>query len=230
MNNNVSIVVLTKNRPEYLSLCLNSIVGQKYNNLEYIVVDAGSDNSTLDLIHRYNSQIPLKVIPAGDCTIGAARQIGFKNSSGNVIAYIDSDVELPHDNWIEHMLEPFKYSHIVGVQTLAKCKETDHPMLKRVHSSFEYKYQTINKVNYEPVGFSHILIKKIAIADVNGFKDLNFREDTDLTTRIMGRGYSFAYLPDEKCYHYHVDGYKSYFNKLLRNKYRGALCSLRGIK
>lgn len=230
MNHKVSIVVVTKNRPKYLSLCLDSIVNQTYSNLEYIIVDSDSNVETLELILSYNSKIPIKLIAAGKCTIGAARQIGFKESTGDIIAYIDSDVELPHENWIEHMLEPFKYSHIDGVQTLAKSKETDHPMLKKVHSSFEYKHQLINSDNYEPVGTSHILIRKSCIADVNGFKDISFREDTDLTRRIMNRGGSFMYLPDEKCYHYHVDSYKSYIQKTLRNKYRGALCMLRGIK
>jgi len=230
MNYKVSVVVLTKNRPQYLKLCLDSIVKQKYNNLECLVIDSNSDKNTLDIIESYYSKIPLQIFHVGDCTIGAARQAGFKHSSGDIIAYIDSDVELPHEHWIEHMLKPFKYSHIVGVQTLAKYKVTDHPMLKRVHSSFEYKNQTINKINYEPVGFSHILIKKMVIADVNGFKDINFREDTDLTLRIMNRGYSFTYLPDEKCYHYHVNGYQSFLIKKIRNKIQGAFCLLRGIK
>jgi glycosyltransferase involved in cell wall biosynthesis len=230
MNHTVSIVVVTKNRPQYLKLCLDSIANQTYPNLEYIVVDSNSDVETLNIISSYQSKIPIRYIQAGECTIGAARQIGFKKSSGNIIAYIDSDVELPHKQWIEHMLKPFKYSHIAGVQTLAKNKNTDHPMLKKVHSSFEYKHRLINADHYEPVGTSHILIRKDCIADAGGFKDISFKEDTDLTSRIMDRGMSFMYLPEEKCYHYHVDGYRSYIKKEFRNKYRGALCLLRGIK
>ena len=230
MKHKVSIVVVTKNRPEYLDLCLNSICIQKYDNLEYIIVDGNSNEETLKLINSYEYNIPLIFIHAGECTIGTARQIGFKTSSGDIIAYVDSDVELPHEHWVEHMLKPFKQHYIAGVQTLAKNKDTDHPMLKRVHSSFEYKNRLININNYEPVGTSHILIRKTAIADAGGFKDISFREDTDMTRRIMQRGLMFMYLPNEKCYHYHVDGYKSYLHKTIRNYYKGAMCTLRGIK
>ncbi|NOR48841.1 MAG: glycosyltransferase [Methanosarcinaceae archaeon] len=230
MNHKVSIVVLTKNRPRYLKLCLDSIVKQTYDNLEYTVIDSNSNKETLDLINSYKSKIPLELFYAGECTIGKARQIGFKMSTGDIIAYIDSDVELPHEKWIEHMLKPFKCSHIAGVQTLAKYHDTDHPALKRIHSSFEYKSQTVDIDHYEPVGTSHILIRKVAIANVDGFKDINFKEDTDLTYRIMMQGHPFIYLPNEKCYHYHVDGYKSYFKKMFRNKLHGAVCLMRGVK
>lgn len=230
MNYKVSIVVLTKNRPKYLKLCLDSIVNQTYDNLEYIVIDSNSNKETLDLINSYKSKIPLELFYADECTIGKARQIGFKMSTGDIIAYIDSDVELPHEHWIKHMLKPFEQTYIAGVQTLAKNKDTDHPALKRIHSSFEYKNRLIGIRNYEPVGTSHLLIRKIAIADVDGFKDISFKEDTDLTRRIMKRGGLFMYLPDEKCYHYHVDGYKSYVKKIVRNKLQGAICEVRGIK
>ena len=169
MKHKVSVVVVTKNRPEYLSLCLESIAQQTYENIEYIIVDADSNQETLKLIDKYMGIIPLRLINAGDCTIGYARQVGFRESTGDIIAYVDSDVELPHDEWIQHMLVPFKQSYIAGVQTLAKNKPGDHPALKRIHSSFEYKNMLINLKNYEPVGTSHILIRKVAIADVNGF-------------------------------------------------------------
>ena len=235
MKHKVSIVVLTKNRLQYLKICLDSIVNQTYDNLEYIIVDSNSSDETLHLIRTYKRYLEslnksCVLIHAGECTIGKARQIGFKESTGDIIAYIDSDVELPHRFWINHMLKPFKCTHIAGVQTLAKNKDTDHLILKKVHSSFEYKSQTIDHEHYAPVGTSHILIRKVAIASVGGFKDINFKEDTDLTYRIMKQGHPFIYLPDEKCYHYHVDGYKSYFKKELRNKVQGAVCLLRGIK
>jgi len=230
MNHKVSIVVLTKNRHELLKLCLDSIAMQKYHNLEYIIVDSNSDKNTMKVIKSYKSKIPIRIIKAGECSIGAARQIGFKKAKGDIIAYIDSDVELPHDKWINHMLVPFEKPSIAGVQTLAKSKPNDHPMLKRIHNSFEYKNNIIDIDHYEPVGTSHILIRRIAIESVGGFKDINFKEDTDLTYKIMLQGHSFVYLPDEKCYHHHVDGYKSYLKKEFRNKYHGAVCLLQGIK
>lgn len=235
MKHKVSVIVLTKNRLKELVLCLDSISKQEYDNIEYIIVDSNSNEEVYEQINNYAALWTTfgrehKIIQAGECSIGRARQIGFENSTGDIIAYIDSDVELPHRHWIENMLMPFAKPSVAGVQTLAKYRETDHPMLKRVHNSFEYKSNRIDIDHYEPVGTSHILIRRIAIESAGGFKDINFKEDTDLTHRIMKQGHYFVYLSTEKCYHHHIDGYKSYFKKMFRNKTQGAICMLKGVQ
>jgi len=119
---------------------------------------------------------------------------------------------------------------VACVQTLAKAKPDDPEILKKIHSKFEYSNNVIGIDNYAPVGTSHLLIRKDLIELVGGFKDISFKEDTDLTYRIMQIGYKFMYMPDEKCYHYHVKNCREYLRKEFRNKHRGLICMLRGIK
>lgn len=226
----VSVIVLTKNRPEYIKKCLDSIFMQEYNIYEIIVVDSNSNKQTKKLLNSYLEYSNIQIHDIGNCTIGRARQIGVRIAKGDIIAYIDSDVELPHKNWIKHMIIPFQNKSIAGVQTLAKTKESDPEILKKVHSSFEYKNELIDIDHYEPIGTSHLLIRKDLIDLVGGFKDISFKEDTDLTYRIMELGYKFVYLKNEKCYHYYVKNYNEYLKKEIRNKYNGLICKLRGIK
>lgn len=226
----ISVVVLTKNRPEYIKLCLDSILKQEYDGFEVLIVDSASNKKTKDLLHSYESD-KVYLYHGNNCSIGMARQIGCNMAKGSIIAYIDSDVELPHEKWLANMVKPFsEFGSIAGVQTLAKTKESDPEILKKVHSSFEYSSTTIDKWHYEPIGTSHILIRKDLIQRVGGFKDISFKEDTDLTYRIMELGYFFKYLPEEKCYHYHVKNYKDCLRKEIRNKYKGLICLLKGIK
>ena len=211
----ISIIVLTKNSEKHIKTCMDSINIQTYPSTEVIVVDAGSTDDTKTILSEYD----IKLVNVDKKTsIGKARQIGFERSSGNIIAYIDSDVELPHENWIKHMLEPFRTPSVAGVQTLAKCRDSDPAILKMVHSRFEYKNKKIDIDNYEPVGTSHLLLRRVAIESVGGFIDTNFGEDTDLTRKIMEQGHYFVYLPNEKCYHYHVDNHWGYLKKEWRNK------------
>lgn len=211
----ISIVVLTKNSEKHIKTCMDSINNQTHPSMEVVVVDAGSTDDTKTILSEYN----IKLINVDKKTsIGAARQIGVDQTSGDIIAYIDSDVELPHKNWIKHMLEPFSVPSVAGVQTLAKCRDHDPTILKMVHSRFEYKNKKIDIDHYEPVGTSHLLIRRIAIESVGGFIDTNFGEDTNLTLKIMEQGHYFIYLPEEKCYHYHVDNYWDYLKKEHRNK------------
>lgn len=229
MNPKISVVVLTKNSQKYLNKCLNSILLQKYPNFEVIVVDSGSTDGTYHILDHYKqlSNIPFEIVHVPSKTsIGKARQIGLEKSNADTIAYIDSDVELSHENWLSNMVTPLiegfdsiPKEQIAGVQTLSKNKSTDPWILRHLHSGFEYKNSIIDINHYEPIGTGHILIKKKCIEYVDGFRDIHSHEDIDITIKIMLKGYKFVYLPSEKVYHYHVDGLWHYIKKhMIRNK------------
>jgi len=221
----ISVVVLTKNSQKHINKCLLSIINQKYNDFEIIVIDAESKDQTLDILYlRFIKKIKLISVPS-DTSIGKARQVGVDNSQGEIIAFIDSDVELPHENWLKNMSEPIMHlsyainKKIAGTQTLSKCRDTDPWILKHLHNSFEYKNKVIGKDNYEMIGTGHCLIGKKYITEVGGFRDINSFEDLDMTRKIVENGLVFVYLPEEKVYHYHVDNLWHYIKKhMIRNK------------
>lgn len=53
----VSIITIVYNRSKHLAQTVESILGQSYNNVEYIVIDGGSTDGTLDIIRRYEHAI-----------------------------------------------------------------------------------------------------------------------------------------------------------------------------
>lgn len=216
----ISVIVLTKNSQKHLRQCIESILKQTYPDFEVIVVDAESKDETIQILQEYKTKtnLPFRIecVPSL-ITIGKARQVGLDLSKNEIIAFIDSDVELPYKNWLKNMSEPLQDEMVAGVQTLAKNKDTDPPILKKIHSSFEYKNTVININNYEMVGTSHLLIRKSLIEKAGGFKDVWSMEDIKLTKEIMKMGYKFIYMPSEKCYHYHVDNYWHYLRKKERD-------------
>lgn len=217
----ISVVILTKNSQKHLNNCINSVVKQKYDNFEVVVVDAKSTDNTEMILLTYKKYcfVPFNIISVPpETSIGKARQIGVDNSTGDIIAFVDSDVELPHHNWLKNMSEPLSDTNVAGTQTLAKCREKDPWILKRVHNSFEYKNRIIDKEHYEIIGTSHLLVKKDLIIKVDGFRDICSSEDLEVTKAIIDEGYKFLYLPEEKCYHYHVDSFWHYIKKRWRDK------------
>jgi len=224
MKPSVSVIVLTKNSQRHIKECIESILNQGYPDFEILVVDAGSKDKTVPILSEYMnlSSKPFNLIEVSpETTIGKARQIGLEKSSGEILVYIDSDVELPDNRWIYNMMIPLDDKKVGGVQTLSK-KEPSFMLriLQRIcrEPSYEYKYTVIDKDHHEPVGTSHLLLRKSAVIEAGGFKDLNWGEDTDLTDRMMEVGYKFIYLPSEKVYHHHVDGC---FDYLYRKKLKG---------
>lgn len=224
MNNKISVVILTKDSQRFLPNCLDSILIQDYPYFEVIIVDSTSKDDTCDILKHYKTiydtlKIPFKIIyVVSKTTIGAARQVGLEKSKGDIIAWVDSDVELPHENWLTNMVKPIK-EDVCGTITLAKTRDNDPWILKHVHSKFEYKKEVIGIDNYQPVGTGHSLFKKDVIKQVGGFKDILTAEDLSLTKKMMEAGWKFVYMPSEKVYHYNVDGWCSFITKhLIRNK------------
>lgn len=88
----VSIIVPVYNVERYLEDCLESIFSQTYRNIEIILVDDGSTDSSGTICESYkNSQSNIIIIHKTNQGVNYARRDGFKASSGEFIVFVDSD-------------------------------------------------------------------------------------------------------------------------------------------
>jgi len=92
-NNNplITIVVPIYNVEKYLIKCLDSIIGQTYENTEIILVDDGSTDSSGKMADTYNKYENVKVIHKQNGGLSSARNLGIQKAHGEWIAFIDSD-------------------------------------------------------------------------------------------------------------------------------------------
>lgn len=86
----ISIITITYNSELYVEEAVRSIVSQGYPNLEYVVIDGGSTDKTLDILHSYQSQISC-LISEKDKGISDAFNKGISHCTGDVIGIINSD-------------------------------------------------------------------------------------------------------------------------------------------
>ena len=94
----VSFVIPCYNVENYIVNCVNSIISQDYNNIEIILVDDGSKDSTgkiIDNIAKKNSNI--RVIHKENSGVSSARNDGIKYSTGDYIVFVDADDYLSKD-------------------------------------------------------------------------------------------------------------------------------------
>lgn len=101
----VSIVIPTLNSEAVLGNCLSSIRSQNYSQsaIQIVVVDGGSSDRTVEIAESFGAMVlnnPLR-------TAEAAKALGCTMSSGDIVAFIDSDNVLSGDDWLETMLAPF---------------------------------------------------------------------------------------------------------------------------
>jgi glycosyltransferase involved in cell wall biosynthesis len=86
----ISIVTPTFNRADYLEETILSVLNQNYPNLEYIIIDGGSTDHTIDIIKKYESSLAYW-ISEPDQGMYYAIQKGFEKSTGEILAWLNSD-------------------------------------------------------------------------------------------------------------------------------------------
>ncbi|MCI5223504.1 MAG: glycosyltransferase [Candidatus Electrothrix sp. AR4] len=90
MNNRISIITITLNSEEYLEQTIISVLEQSYNNIEYIIIDGGSTDTTLDIIKKYQDKID-HWISEPDNGIADAMNKGLSLATGDYILFLHSD-------------------------------------------------------------------------------------------------------------------------------------------
>ena len=84
----VSVIILTFDSELYIKRAVLSVLNQTYNNIEILIVDAGSTDNTKSIALSL-SQIVWLDLPESD--MGMARNYGVKHSNGDFIMFLDSD-------------------------------------------------------------------------------------------------------------------------------------------
>ena len=103
----ISVIIPVYNVAQYLPRCLDSICNQTYQNLEIILIDDGSTDSSLEICQQYAQKDPrIRVFHQENSGVCAARNRGLDCAKGDFVCFVDSD------DWLD---ENF-YQHLVATQ------------------------------------------------------------------------------------------------------------------
>lgn len=220
----VSVVVCTKDRPESLERCLDSLKKQTLRKFELLVVSTPSAKSR-EICKKYAAAY-IEEKRAGRCI---ARNTGIMKSRGEIIAFFDDDTEAKRD-CLDKILRCYKYGSIgaVGGREDDPKKTTNlnvwqkarnfilrdiNPFISmekidvrnsgRVTGSFKENERIIP---VKHVKGSVMSFRKKALLDIRGF-DTWFdktahREETDVCVRLAKKGYKILYNPRATIVHH----------------------------
>lgn len=103
----VSIITTCYNREKTIAQAIESVLGQDYPDIEYIVVDGASTDGSFKVVRSYGSRIT-KVISERDGGMYEAINKGIKMATGEIVGLLHSDDFLFHPHIISEIVERFK--------------------------------------------------------------------------------------------------------------------------
>jgi glycosyltransferase involved in cell wall biosynthesis len=103
----ISLITVTYNSGEFLEECIQSVISQSYNDLEYIIIDGGSTDPTISIIHKYKPFISF-FITEPDLGIYDAMNKGIALATGDVIGILNGDDFFADDLVLNRIAEEFQ--------------------------------------------------------------------------------------------------------------------------
>ena len=86
----ISVITVVRNGKQFVGQTIESVLKQRYANIEYIIIDGGSTDGTVDVIKSHEARIA-KWVSEKDEGIAAAFNKGFSFSTGNYLLFLNSD-------------------------------------------------------------------------------------------------------------------------------------------
>ena len=216
----VSIIIPYFKKKNYFKLTINSILNQKYQNFEILIVYDDEDKSDLSFINqikRLDKRIKI-IVNKKNIGAGLSRNKAIKYSKGKFIAFIDAD-DLWHPMKLKKQIT-FMTKNDVGISHTSYkiLNEKNERISLRKAKNLIFK----DLIKSCDIGLSTVIIKKNILKN-NYFVNLKTKEDYVLWLKLTKKGYKFyalnetltywRFLPDSlssSVFQKLVDGYKVY--------------------
>lgn len=182
----VSIVIPMYNEARHIGRTL--LAAQRAANAaslacELIVVDNGSQDQGPEIARQFGAQV--LVVPG--VLIGALRNRGAQVASGEWLAFIDADIEMPED-WLTHLLEleTADVADVFGLDLYTPAQAPWYATAWHRRTSLPLR-NTMQRVDWLPT--SNLLMRRQWFDRAGGFNEtLRTGEDKDLTLRLTAKG------------------------------------------
>jgi len=207
----VSVVVVSRDRPEALGRCLEGVAQLQYPMFEVVVV---ADAAGVAMAQAMPFADNLKIVLFERANISQARNLGISHAAGDVIAFIDDDA-VPEPSWLSYLIAPFDKAEVACAGGFVRGRNG---------ISYQWEARSVDdRGASEPVDVSHarvtvfkpkggraiktegtnMAVRRDVLVALEGFDPgfAFFLDETDLNLRIMRAGHATAVVPMAEVHH-----------------------------
>jgi len=199
----VSVVLPVYNGEKYISDAINSILTQKFDSFELIVVDDGSTDRTSEILNNYEDTRLRILTNTQNKGLVFSLNLAINNSSGQFICRMDADDicdEYRILKQYQFLIENPKIN-VVGCQGY-NIDENGRVLNKKGWRKNRLLIDFYCLLGENPVGHPFSMIRKKCIFEISGYRELYFlAEDKDLWLRLFKSGSSFHNLTEILLYY-----------------------------
>lgn len=195
----ITLIATVLNEGNNIHHVMNSIKAQTCQPDEIVIVDGGSTDNTVAIMHSYTDQLPLRVVVEPEYNISQGRNRAIAEAQGDIIAVTDAGVKLT-DTWLEHITQPMLDDAHVDV--VAGFFSADPQTLFEVAlgATTLPLQDEIDPETFLPSSRS-IAFRKSRSDFIGGYPEwLDFCEDLIFDLRLQQTSQPFAFVPDALVY------------------------------
>lgn len=188
----ISIITVVCNANETINDTIQSVVNQSYKNIEYIVVDGGSKDGTIDIIQRYENKLS-NWVSEKDSGIYDAMNKGIALAHGNWVIFLNSGDSFANDDVLERVVSENRDHSVQIIYGNTRVKDTNNSLRppKSIHKRFFF-YETLC---HQSVFFKREVFEKY------GYFDLKYKiiADREWLLRATMQNIRYSYVDLDIC-------------------------------
>src|SRR6185436_19806923 len=210
---NCSIVIRAYNEEKHISRLLEGIQHQTANDVEVILVDSGSSDSTVSIAESFGAKIVH--IPPQEFTFGRSLNLGIQAALSEFIVIASAHVYPVYPDWLATLLHPFEDHEVALVYGKQRAAESAKFSEQQI---FHQWYPDISKPRQETAfcNNANSAIRR-SLWEKNPYDDtLTGLEDLAWAKWAKEQGYDIAYVAEAEVIHVHNETPRGVFNRYRR--------------
>ena len=207
----ITVVVCSYNGERTIRDTFEALQRLAYPRFDVIVVNDGSSDATPEIAARY----PVRLISTENRGLSAARNTGWQQAGGEIVAYIDDDA-YPDPHWLHYLAHRFMTGDWVGVGGPNIAPPGDGPIADCVANAPGGPVQVLlSDLEAEHIPGCNMAFRREALAAVGGF-DVRYRtagDDVDLCWRLQERGGRIGFHAGAMDWHHRRNSVSMYWRQ-----------------
>jgi O-antigen biosynthesis protein len=208
----MSVVICAHNAGSTLDECLGATCALDYPELQILVVDDGSSDSTPEIAGRYPDVRLVQIDHGG---LAAARNAGFEAATGELVAYLDSDA-FPSPEWPYYLALAFDGPDVGGAGGPNIPPYDESPGAEVVARAPGGPVQVLfSDDRAEHVPGCNMAFWKLVLSEIGGFDPAYTKagDDVDACWKILNRDWKIGFHPAALVWHRRRQGLRNYLRQ-----------------